>query len=94
LTSYSADQLFHFLVHTHPPQRPGALAQDEYWALAAFLFSENDRLPTDGYIGPKSAHGSTPGIATLGAITLGALLVAIFIYSRKQRSGGSVTQSE
>ena len=50
--SSTTDELFGFLAQTHPPQRPGALAEDEYWALTAFLLHENDRLPADGQLGP------------------------------------------
>jgi mono/diheme cytochrome c family protein len=38
------NELYLYLSETHPPQRPGALETDEYWALTAFLFSESGRL--------------------------------------------------
>jgi hypothetical protein len=34
--------LFLFLQQTHPPQRPGALEEADYHALAAYIFAEND----------------------------------------------------
>ena len=37
------DDLFAFLRATQPPQRPGALADSEYWALTSFLLHENGR---------------------------------------------------
>ena len=39
----TADDLFTFLRATQPPQRPGALADSEYWALTSFLLHENGR---------------------------------------------------
>ena len=48
----TADQLFEYLRTTHPPQHPGYLPQDEYWALTAYLFSENQRLPATQVLGP------------------------------------------
>ena len=44
--------LFSYLQRTHPPQYPGKLAEDEYWAVTAHLFyqtgraSLDDRFPT------------------------------------------------
>lgn len=35
------NDLFDYLNSTHPPQRPGALNDDEYWALTTFLMSRN-----------------------------------------------------
>ena len=39
--------LYSYLSETHPPQQPGVLESDEYWALAAFLLSESGRLSED-----------------------------------------------
>ena len=48
LQNFSTENaLYSYLSETHPPQRPGALESDEYWALAAFLFSESGRLSED-----------------------------------------------
>jgi hypothetical protein len=75
----TADQLFQFLFNQHPPQRPGALAEDEYWALTAFLLYENGRLASSGQVGPADAGSRIPGIRIVVAISLGAILVALFI---------------
>ncbi|MEJ2266350.1 MAG: hypothetical protein P8X95_23135, partial [Anaerolineales bacterium] len=32
----TGDQLFEYLRTTHPPQHPGYLPEDEYWAITAF----------------------------------------------------------
>jgi mono/diheme cytochrome c family protein len=48
LGSFQApEDLFVFLQQTQPPQRPGALSEEEYWALTAFLLDQNDRLPSE-----------------------------------------------
>ncbi len=46
------EQLFEFLRRTHPPQHPGLLTNDQYWALTAYLWAENGRLPA-GQVLPK-----------------------------------------
>jgi mono/diheme cytochrome c family protein len=37
------ETLFAYLHQTHPPQRPGALTDAEYWEVTAFLLVENGR---------------------------------------------------
>ncbi|MGD8473994.1 MAG: hypothetical protein PVH95_07305 [Anaerolineae bacterium] len=65
------EDLFAFLRATQPPQRPGALADEEYWALTSFLLHENGRpLPNEG-TGPV-VSGAGLALATL------APLVALF----------------
>jgi hypothetical protein len=39
----SRETLYEYLKSTHPPQKPGCLTDEEYRAIAVFLFSENDR---------------------------------------------------
>ncbi len=39
----SSDELVAYLQQTHPPQRPGALAKEEYEDVTAFLWHENQR---------------------------------------------------
>ena len=82
----SAKDLYQFLVDTHPPQRPGALPEEEYWALTAFLLAENGRLPAGTDIGPV---GDRTGLylTLILALTLGLLAagLAIMIYRRRRR---------
>jgi hypothetical protein len=67
----TAEELFAFLRATQPPQRPGALADEEYWALTSFLLHENGRpLPDEGIEPVVSSAGLA--LATL------APLVALF----------------
>ncbi len=58
----SAGALYDYLIETHPPQRPGALPEDEYWALTAYLLVENRRLPSGIELG--SAVTSKDGRAS------------------------------
>ncbi len=45
-------QLFDFLRTTHPPQNPGFMSDDDYWALTAYLLDQNGRLPSGQVLGP------------------------------------------
>ena len=69
----SAEELFAFLQGTQPPQRPGALSEEEYWALTAFLLAENGRLPEGARLGPGV------GGDVILAATVGLLLVLLAI---------------
>jgi hypothetical protein len=51
----TAEALHDYLVETHPPQRPGALPEEEYWALTAYLLTENGRLAPGTELGPAAA---------------------------------------
>jgi len=48
----TAEQLFEYLRATHPPQHPGYLPDDEYWALTAYLMDQNHRLQPAQVLGP------------------------------------------
>ena len=63
----TAEDLFVFLRATQPPQRPGALADEEYWALTSFLLHENGRpLPDEG--SRPAQPGSGLALATLAPL--------------------------
>lgn len=49
----TADSLFGFLRATHPPQHPGILSDDQYWAISAYLLTENGRPPQGELPGPQ-----------------------------------------
>jgi hypothetical protein len=85
-----ADDLFTYLLNAHPPQRPGALQQAEYWALTAFLLHQNDRLPSDGHIGPFAGARSRPTVILSVAITSGVLLTAFLVYGRGSKKQGRI----
>ena len=46
-------QLFEFLRTTHPPQHPGILPVDQYWAMTAYLLDQNGRLPAGDVLGQQ-----------------------------------------
>lgn len=48
----TAEQLFGYLRATHPPQYPGHLPDDEYWAISAYVLDQNHRLPEGEVLGP------------------------------------------
>ncbi len=81
----SQQDLFDYLKATHPPQYPGFLQDDEYRALAFFVFTMNDRLPADPTpqptitptpnLPPPSKATQPPGLVPL--IALGVILLVI-----------------
>ena len=79
--------LYTYMVKTHPPQEPGRLSEEEYWALTAYLLIENGLMEEGEEIGPGT-HGFNWKIAVL--IASGILLVALFVFfflrSRIRRS--------
>jgi hypothetical protein len=74
--------LFDYLVAHHPPQRPGALSEQECWALTAFLLRENNPhlvgntvgLAGDAPDGPRAAVGVS---LVIGSLLLGLLFVRL-----------------
>jgi len=48
----TADALYQFLRTTHPPQHPGYLPDDQYWALTTYLLVQNNRLAPGQVLGP------------------------------------------
>jgi hypothetical protein len=89
LGSFQApEDLFVFLQQTQPPQRPGALSEEEYWALTAFLLDQNDRLPS-GAQGPAglghSISRSDWVLATL--VPLLALSLVLWLAKRPKTAG-------
>jgi hypothetical protein len=75
--SQSAETVFDYLHSTHPPQRPGALAEEEYWALTAFLLHENGQLEAGDQVGP-AADQRSPGRAGL-FVAIGLVAVLLLV---------------
>jgi hypothetical protein len=72
------DELHDYLLRTHPPQRPGALPDDEYWALTAFMFSENGRiLDSSAFNDHPSETGPVAAVFLVLGVLVGALAVAV-----------------
>jgi cytochrome c len=69
----TAQDLFAFLRATQPPQRPGALDDEEYWALTSFLLHENGRPLPDGEGHPAVSS------AGLAVAVLAPLLVLLAV---------------
>ena len=84
----TAEDLFVFLRATQPPQRPGALADSEYWALTSFLLHENGRLLPDGE--------SRPAVSSTGLVfaTLAPLLALLSVTWLARRPARPASQHE
>jgi hypothetical protein len=74
----TAEDLFVFLRATQPPQRPGALADSEYWALTSFLLHENGRPLPAGGSSPETSGPPVPS-STLILATLAPLLALLAV---------------
>ncbi len=72
----TARGLFAYLKENHPPQRPGALEESEYWAVTAFVLDGNGRTPS-GDLPVKEGGDLDSGVvaAALGGLVLAVLLV-------------------
>ena len=85
----TADDLFVFLRATQPPQRPGALADSEYWALTSFLLHENGRSLPEAESGATTS-GAPVSSAGLAFATLAPLLAMLSVAWLGRRPGGPV----
>ncbi len=93
------EDLHDYLALTHPPQRPGALTEEEYWAVTAHLLVLTGQLPAEGHVGPGG--GSTPpaepasllGLAGAG-IALAALLCTALLLKAQVRLATHKTSYE
>jgi hypothetical protein len=95
----SIQQLSDFLKATHPPQSPGILKDEEYHAIALFVFTMNERslidfLATDPPIptftvtpvpAQQPAHTTIPIYA---AIIFAVLLAGLFVLALRRRVCG------
>jgi len=81
----SPEDLFDYLESTHPPQMPGVLKEDEYWAVTALLLSSNQRLASDGAVGPQTVRLlSIDPLTAIGLFLVISVLVAgLFIWQSK-----------
>jgi len=77
-----AQDLFTYLKKTHPPQTPGSLKDEEYWAVTAFLFEENGHLPANGVVGPQSGPAWSIIITVVG-ITASAFVFIMLVLRSK-----------
>lgn len=79
------EALYEYLRATHPPQHPGYLAEDEYWAITAYVLTESKRLPSGQQVGPQAGISAPGTIRALAALGLVLLVVSIFIVRSRRR---------
>ncbi len=97
----SVQELADFLKATHPPQSPGILKDEEYHAIAIFVFTMNMRslddipstetpiatfVPTPTTIPPKESKSNSFPLYALITFTL--LLLGAFVLARRTRPQG------
>lgn len=73
------EDLFNYLQQTHPPQRPGKLMTEEYWAVTAFILDEADRLPQGEQLGPPAKPGTFSETAAILAIIMVMAVVSLLL---------------
>ncbi|MCX7740306.1 MAG: cytochrome c [Meiothermus sp.] len=57
LTRYrTAQGLYDYVTLSMPPTNPGGLKDEEYWAVIAYILSENKVLPAGTVVGPNNAR--------------------------------------
>lgn len=80
------EELFEYLHSTHPPQNPGILPDDEYWAIADYVLAENNYLLPDQEIGPQAEMAAQNKILW-AETTIPVLLIvsAIIIWILRKR---------
>lgn len=87
LSLANAEELFAYLHTTHPPQRPGDLPEEEYWAITAYVLAENGRLPPGQELGPQAGIAAAETILKFAAVGLVLLMaVMIIVWSHKRQN--------
>lgn len=81
----SPEDLYAYLERTHPPQYPGALEDEQYWAVTALLLFDNQRLAADGHVGPQQIDlpRIEPVAGIIGFIAACALVAGLLIWQSK-----------
>lgn len=79
--------LFGYLKATHPPQNPGGLEEDTYWAITAFVLAESGLVSTDEEVGLGDGFqiGGKVFLA-IAIITTILLAVIILVEVKKQHN--------
>ena len=80
-----AEDLFRFLHTTHPPQRPGALEEEEYWDLTGFIRYKNGLQAVDEISGKQfpATIQFSPSVACLIFFTLmGVICASLIVQAR------------
>ena len=77
------EDLYEYLQTTHPPQSPGYLEEEEYWAMTSFVFTENNLLDLGREVGPYASVSASGQILRGLEIFLVFLLVgAVIVWVR------------
>jgi hypothetical protein len=95
----SLETLYGYLKSTHPPQSPGSLEEEQYRAIAVYIFSENGRLlvdftltptitptftrPTLPDTAPLEQPSQPPNLIALAG--LGMILILVAIWGMRKR---------
>jgi mono/diheme cytochrome c family protein len=82
----TAEGLFTFLRATQPPNRPGDLTDEQYWAVTAFLLHEVGRLPADVELGQPAAEPPGPPSALgVAAALIASICVVLGLWAVLRR---------
>lgn len=76
--------LFEYLRSTHPPQNPGILSDEEYWALTDFLLIKNGKLSEKEEVGPQTESKIPLLFEVVAGISLGMILVALLFFGLRK----------
>jgi mono/diheme cytochrome c family protein len=90
----TADALFKYLRTTHPPQHPGILPDDQYWAISDYLLVQNKRLSPGQVLGPGAqtmGHKEFWRFATVGVLLLLAVVVVVWLAWRRKPGQKSIS---
>ena len=72
------ESLYTYLSIAHPPQRPGALTEQQYWSVTAHVLYLAGRLEADGHVGPQPQKLNE----TLALLAVLAALALIWVTSQ------------
>ena len=80
------ESLHAFLLATHPPQYPGHLPDDQYWAVTNYLLVQNHRLAVDQTLGParQAAQAQLWRSIAAGLLLLVAIIIIVWIVLRRR----------
>jgi hypothetical protein len=81
------EDLYAYLRSTHPPQNPGWLEDDEYRALAAYLFSLAGRQPSRLEADRNTLAMPAATVIGMAALLVGVLLLTALILRRYPAQG-------
>ena len=81
------NKLFEFLRTTHPPQHPGYLPEDQYWAITDYLLVQNHRLSPEQELGLGSQTSGSEDFrrfAAAGVLFLLAVVIIVWLVRRRK----------